>query len=77
MPEKATTEQNTGQFKQPEVLSVEKIDNPQAILEESIETLAIVGGFDLLEMAIDGIQNVNPERKARKRIFLTEAARKG
>ncbi|MET7030330.1 DUF5458 family protein [Sediminicola luteus] len=56
---------------------MEKIDNPQAILEESIDTLAIVGGFDLLEMAIDGIQNVNPERKARKRIFLTEAARKG
>lgn len=76
MPEKATSEQNKGQFKQPEVLSIENIDNPQTILEESMDTLAVVGGFDLLEMAIDGVQNVNPERKARKRIFLTESARK-
>lgn len=77
MSEKDSTEQNTGQFKEHELLSIEKMDNPQAVLEESIDKLAILGGFDLLEMAIDGIQNVNPERKARKRIFLTESARKG
>jgi hypothetical protein len=35
-----------------------------------------VGGFDMMEMAIDGVQNMNPERKARKKIFLTESAKK-
>ena len=76
MPEEAKQKQNKEQFKEREVLSVEKIDNPQAVLEESIDALAIVGGFDLLEMAIEGVQNVNPERKARKKIFLTESTRK-
>ncbi len=76
MPEEAKQKQNKEQFKEREVLSVEKIDNPQAVLEESIDALAIVGGFDLLEMAIEGVQNVNPERKARKKIFLAESTRK-
>lgn len=43
----------------------------QLSLSDSITKLARVGGIDLLETAIDGLQNLNPERKARKQIFLT------
>jgi len=46
-------------------------------LEQSIAALAKYGGFDLLEASIDGAQNLNPERKARRNIFLTEANKKG
>lgn len=45
-------------------------------LDAHLQALARLGGFDLLESAIDGIQNINPERKARKKIFLEEAAKK-
>ncbi len=40
-------------------------------LEESLQQLVKVGGIDLLEATIDGLQNLNPDRKARKQIFLT------
>jgi hypothetical protein len=40
-------------------------------LAESLEKLTRVGGIDLLENTIDGLQNLNPDRKARKQIFLT------
>lgn len=46
-------------------------------LEQSLAALAKYGGFDLLEASIDGAQNLNPERKARRNIFLTEANKKG
>ena len=42
-------------------------------IDKSIEALARYGGFDLLESAIENVQNVNPERKARRNIFLSEA----
>jgi len=45
-------------------------------LEENVNRLAKYGGFDLLETAIEGVQNMNPDRKARKRIFLTENTKK-
>jgi hypothetical protein len=38
-------------------------------LETSLNALQKYGAFDLLESAIDGVQNLNPERKARKKIF--------
>jgi hypothetical protein len=74
MPEEAKQKQD--QFKEQKFLSVDKIEKPQELLDQSIEALTIVGGFDLLEMAIEGVQNVNPERKARKKIFLSESAKK-
>lgn len=49
--------------------------SPSKQLEKSSETLAKYGGFDLLEATIDGVQNMNPERKARKKIFLSESAK--
>src|SRR6187402_1005911 len=41
-------------------------------IEKSVEKLAKYGGFDLLEMSIEGTQNLNPDRKARRKIFLGE-----
>ncbi|WP_427872897.1 DUF5458 family protein [Flavobacterium sp. MMS24-S5] len=41
-------------------------------IEKNVEKLAKYGGFDLLEMSIEGVQNLNPERKARRKIFLGE-----
>src|ERR1044071_1065345 len=45
-------------------------------IDISLNKLARVGGFDMLEATIDGVQNLNPERKARKKIFLTESGKK-
>jgi len=45
-------------------------------LADSINVLAKVGGFQFVETLIDGAQNLNPERKARKNIFLTEPEKK-
>ena len=44
----------------------------QVSLDRSIERLARYGGFDLLETSIENVQNINPDRKARRKIFLTE-----
>lgn len=54
----------------------ESIQNPSEHLKENSEKLAKYGGFDLLEACIEGIQNMNPERKARKKIFLSESSKK-
>ncbi len=52
------------------------VENPAEFLKDSSDKLVKFGGFDLLEAAIEGVQNMNPERKARKRIFLTEMSKK-
>ncbi len=44
----------------------------QSDLDEALVGLSRLGGFNFLESAIDGIQNLNPERKARKKMFLVE-----
>ena len=41
--------------------------NPQALTK--------MGGFSFVESVIDGIANMNPDRKARKQIFLTDTAK--
>lgn len=43
----------------------------------SAEKLAKYGGFDLLETSIEGAQNMNPDRKARRQIFMSEANKEG
>jgi hypothetical protein len=53
-----------------------RVANPSEALQESTGKLAKHGGFDLLEVSIDGVQNLNPEKKARKKIFLTESDKK-
>lgn len=46
------------------------------VLETQLNGLTKYGGFDLLESAVDGVQNLNPSRKARRKIFLEEPAKK-
>jgi hypothetical protein len=52
------------------------IANPLEFLKNSSEKLAKFGGFDLIESAIEGAQNLNPDRKARRNIFLAEEQKK-
>ena len=47
---------------------VKKIDDPAGRLKESLEGLEDYGDFDLLETMADGIENMNPESRAAKRI---------
>ena len=44
-------------------------------LNAELQVLAKFGGFNVLESSVDGIQNLNPERKARRNIFLTDPER--
>ncbi len=69
-------EQNIEQFKEKVASDLKQISKPEELLQSSIDKMAGVGGFDLLEAAIEGVQNLNPERKARKKIFMAEAAKK-
>lgn len=55
---------------------VKGADKPAELLEKSLQELEDFGGFDLFENIIDDIQNINPERKARKKIFLEESGKK-
>ncbi|MBL7728209.1 MAG: DUF5458 family protein [Dinghuibacter sp.] len=45
-------------------------------LQENLKGLEKFGSFDLLESVVDDVQNLNPERKARKKIFLEEISKK-
>ncbi len=68
---------NIAQYKEKVVEKVKEVENPAEQLKTGLNKLAANGGFDLLEMAFSGVENMNPERKARKRIFLSESAYKG
>jgi hypothetical protein len=46
-------------------------------LEASVNTLAKSGGYDFLEAVVDGTENMNPVRKAKRNIFLTDENKKG
>jgi hypothetical protein len=61
------TEQSQGAFKTPE--------SQEQSLQTATQGLQKFGGFDLLESTIEGVQNLNPERKARKKIFIEESAK--
>ena len=76
MEQQERQENNIEQFKEKVASDLKQVEKPEELLQTSINKLAGVGGFDLLEAAIEGVQNVNPERKARKKIFLTESAKK-
>ena len=56
--------------------AIAPVENPAQHLKENNDKLAKYGGYDLLEASIEGVQNLNPDRKARKRIFLTESTKK-
>lgn len=69
-------EENIEQFREKVASDISKVEKPEELLQTSVDKLTTVGGFDLLEAAIEGVQNLNPERKARKKIFLSESAKK-
>lgn len=54
----------------------QEIKNPLELLKSSADKMAKFGGFDLIESSIEGTQNLNPDRKARRNIFLTESQKK-
>src|SRR5688572_15683358 len=47
-----------------------------APLETSLKSLAKAGGFDFLEAIIEGADSMNPVRKAKRNIFLSDANKK-
>ena len=54
-------------------------ENQESYLEQirsKSDSIAKYGGYDLLESAIENVQNLNPDRKARRKIFLTENNKK-
>ena len=46
-------------------------------LDNRANPLAKMGGFSFVESVVDGISNMNPERKARKQMFLTDNNKAG
>jgi len=57
--------------------SAQLSDKPYAEqIKQKSDEFVKYGGYDLLESAIDGVQNMNPDRKARRKMFLTENSKK-
>jgi len=69
-------EQNKEQYKeQPQAqakVDISEISNPAEFLQENLEKLEKFGGYDLVENTFDGVQKLNPKKKATKKIFLSE-----
>jgi hypothetical protein len=63
---------NVQQYKQDEKQELREIP----AMETSLNTLAKAGGFDFLEAVVDGADSMNPVRKAKRNIFLTDASKK-
>jgi len=59
-----------------EYLQKEKQEKELPSLEKSVNGLAKAGGYDFLEAIVDGADNLNPLRKAKRNIFLTDANKK-
>ncbi len=66
-------EQNKEQYKEKAAIDLKEISNPAELLQDSTEKLEKFGGFDLVENTIDGVQKLNPKKKATKKIFLSES----
>jgi hypothetical protein len=71
----ATPESKLSQEGSPEQQQVAQVKE-SASLDQHLKGFEKLGGFDLLESAIDNVQNLNPGRKARKKIFLDEISKK-
>lgn len=60
-----------------QVSSEEKLNIQESpTLESSLKTLVKAGGYDFLEAIIEGADSMNPIRKAKRNIFLTDASKK-
>lgn len=71
--EQAAPQEAGYQYKEKEK---ERIADSAATLADSTKALVKFGGFSLLEKAIKGVSNLNPDSKARKKIFLTDMTKK-
>jgi hypothetical protein len=69
------SDQDKNQNIQAPVLKEQVRENAVSV-EATTAKLAKFGGFAILETTVDGVQNMNPEKKARKKIFLTEDSKK-
>ena len=58
---------------QPADVAVSEQANKKNDIKSGLDKLAKFGGFDLLEASIENVQNLNPERKARRQIFLGDS----
>ena len=65
--------QSSAEFKEKQAL---QSDKPTKSLAECISALSKFGGYQFVEGLVDGAQNLNPERKARRNIFLTDPEKK-
>ncbi len=54
----------------------EKVENPAALLQQSLDGLNKFGGFQMVKGLIKGVENMDPRRKAVKNIFLSDSAYK-
>src|SRR5215813_11957820 len=54
----------------------EKVAEKSVTVEQGAQGLVKYGGFAIVETTIDGAQNLNPDKKARKKIFLSENDKK-
>jgi hypothetical protein len=72
----STTKLNTATAPEQTAEAAVQTKQAGAGLKESLAKLAKAGGFTFLESCVDGIANVNPERKARKEIFLNDSDKK-
>ena len=61
---------------QPVDVAVSEQANKKIDIKNGLDKLAKFGGFDLLEASIENVQNLNPERKARRQIFLGDSNKK-
>lgn len=52
---------------------IKKIENPGEQLKQSLEGLENYGDYDLIETMAEGLENLNPENRAAKRIFLQDS----
>ncbi len=63
-------------LEQPVQQTTKSQKSQEATLMNAVEKLAKFGGFTFLESSVEGVQNLNPERKARKKIFLSDETKK-
>lgn len=54
----------------------EQQQQQQSVPQVGPNPLAKVGGFSFIESVVDGVANMNPDRKARKQIFLNDSGKK-
>jgi len=76
--QKDPKQQAASQYKEKIEKEIENVSTPEllkASLDE-IQSKTGIEGFDFLSNLIEGAENMNPDKKARKKIFLTESTRK-